>query len=367
MTAPRHNNDLSGISMDESEQPRKRRMRYRSTHPRRFEEKYKEHNPERYPEDVAKVISRGNTPAGSHRPICVEEILQVLEPYPGQIGLDATLGYGGHARELLARIVPGGKLWALDVDGQEILRTEQRLRALGYGEDVLCTRQLNFAGINKLLAEVEHGFDFILADLGVSSMQLDNPARGFSFKRKGPIDLRLNPERGQPASALLQTLSKEALAKLLTEASDEPYAEDIAAILVERRARLRTTLDLAKAVRDALPPPKEEAESTAATTSVRRVFQALRIAVNDEFAVLEHFLRSLPLCLKPRGKIAILTFHSGEAKRVSESFQRGLERKVYAKVCAHPLQPSRQEIYDNPRAKSALLHWAVRSAMPYNP
>lgn len=341
--------------------PKKRRPRYRGTHPRKFEEKYKELDLERYPEEADKVKQRGNTPAGTHRPICVGEILEVLSPSSGQLALDATLGYGGHAEELLERLLPDGQLWGIDVDPLELPRTEARLRKLGFGEEVLRTRQLNFAGIPKLVEELGRPFDMILADLGVSSMQLDNPSRGFTFKREGPLDLRLNPQRGQPASVFVKGLSESGLCKLLETNADEPYARQIAAEMSSCREKLTTTTALAAAIRRALPVPKNAEEEEEVNTSIRRSFQALRIAINGEFSALDQFLRTLPLCLAPGGRVAVLTFHSGEERRVSASFMEGLQSGLYQAASQVPQRPAARERFENPRAKSALLHWAIRS------
>jgi len=337
----------------------KRRVRYKGTHPKRFEEKYKELNPEKYAADVERIVKSGKTPAGTHRPICVNEILDVLQPKPGQTGLDATLGFGGHAQELLKHILPGGKLFAIDVDSIELARTTERLRALDFSEKELVTRQINFAGIPKLLSDCGGGFDFILADLGVSSMQLDNPERGFTFKREGPLDLRLNPSRGQPAFVLLRGLTEKKLEKILFLNSDEAYAKTIAREIYKKRFHILTTTALADTIKEALEPlaladPEEEI-----TTSIRRTFQALRIEVNDEFSALEQFLRNLPLCLKPGGRAAVLTFHSGEDKRVVKFFEEGLESGIYADISRALIRPTSQERYANPRSKSAILRWAV--------
>ena len=347
-------------SLDPQGPPRKRRPRYKGTHPRRFEEKYKELNADKYAQDVDKVMKSGRTPAGSHRPICVQEILQVLDPKPGQTGLDATLGFGGHAQELLTRIIPGGRLFAIDVDPIEIVRTEARLRGLGFSEKELIVRRINFAGIPKLLLDAGGGFDFILADLGVSSMQLDNPARGFTYKVEGPLDLRLNPQRGQPASALIRTISEKDLEEMLRAHSDEPYALAIAKVICKSREEISTTTALAEAVRKAISraAPSNPEEET--TRSIRRTFQALRIAVNDEFSALDQFLRNLPHCLKPQGRVAVLTFHSGEDDRVVRSFNNGFEAGIYEDVGRDPIRATSQERYDNPRSKSAILRWAVK-------
>ncbi len=348
--------------LNEPEQPlrKKRRVRYSGTHPRKFEEKYKELNPEKYAADVEKILKSGQTPAGTHRPILVKQVLEILAPKPGETGLDATLGYGGHARELLALVTPGGRLFCTDVDPLEIERTEERLRKLGYGEKELVIKRSNFAGAAKLLPEAG-GFDFILADLGVSSMQLDNPERGFTFKTEGPLDLRLNPSRGQPASALIKSLTEEALEKILWVHSDEPHAHLIARAVQKRKDAMTTTTALADTVRQALTTAYRTMPEKDVTRSIRRTFQALRIAVNDEFSALEQFLRNLPFCLKSGGRAAILSFHSGEDSRVERFFTEGLEAGVYAKISTEPVRPDYEECYDNPRAASAMLRWAVKA------
>lgn len=337
-----------------------RRKRYRGTHPRRFEEKYKELNPEKYAGEVEKIIQSGQTPAGMHRPICVREIVEFFQLKPGQTGLDATLGYGGHAVELLKGIAPGGKLYGIDADPIEITRTEARLRDLGYSGEQLITRSMNFAGVHKLLTEAGGGFDFVLADLGVSSMQLDNPQRGFTFKTAGPLDLRFNPLRDKPASERIQALGLEEIEKILWMNSEEPFTREIADAIYLRRDDLHTTAQLAYTVRKALLKADRDMPEDDVTRSVRRTFQALRIFVNDEFSVLEQFLRNLPFCLKPGGRAAVLTFHSGENNRVSAAFTEGLESGFYAQIDNEPIRASFQEQYDNPRSKSARLRWAIK-------
>ena len=336
----------------------KRRVRYQGTHPRTFQEKYKELD--RRPAELEKVRDRGHTPAGTHRPICVAEILQLLAPRPGELGLDATLGYGGHAQELLPHLRPGGRLIGLDVDPLELPRTEARLRALGFSESELVVRRMNFAGLPALLPELGGGLDFILADLGVSSMQIDNPERGFTYKADGPLDLRLNPNRGRPASALLKALSEADLADLLTENADEPFAQAIAHALHGQPGD--TTRQVADGVRKALadqfPPETCQQELR---KSLQRTFQALRIAVNDELGVLDQFLAFLPQALNPGGRVAILTFHSGEDRRVKKAFQAGQRAGLYGEVAQDPIRPSALERRSNPRSASAKLRWAIRS------
>jgi len=336
-----------------SDVPHRRRPRYSGKNPRRFEEKYKEHDPVRYANTVAKVLAAGKTPAGMHRPIMVAEILETLAPKPGEIAVDCTLGYGGHAREILVRLQPDGRLLGLDADPVELPRTEVRLRAAGFGPELFTAIRSNFAGLPQALATAGlAGADCILADLGVSSMQLDDPARGFSVKLDGPLDMRMNPQRGLPASAFLAKASPDTLAELFQENADEPRARELADALASKN--FTTTRALTSAIRVATPHlNKEDVDLT-----VRRVFQALRIAVNDEFSALDMLLRYLPMCLNPGGRVAILTFHSGEDRRVKKAFSAGLRDSVYADVAHEVVRPSPEERHDNPRSTSAKLRWA---------
>ena len=341
--------------------PHVRRKRYRGTHPRKFEEKYKELDSQKFAADVEKVIARGQTPAGMHRSICVDEILTIINPRPGEIGLDATLGFGGHTQAILPRLLPGGRLFAVDVDAIELPRTEKRLRKRGFSDAVLVIHKMNFAGIAQLLPDAGGGFDCILADLGVSSMQLDNPARGFSYKNDGPLDLRLNPMRGSPASTLLHSISAEALAELLTKNADEPHAKLIAQAIKKSAVPITTTRQLADVVRAAIDGV---VDVKVHKKILARTFQALRITVNDEFAVLERFLDVLPWCLKAGGRVAVLTFHSGEDRRVETAFQRNFESGIFSSVATDPIRPSPEEQRSNPRSTSAKLRWAIRSSLP---
>ena len=341
-----------------------RRPRYAGKNPRRFEDKYKERDPERYAADVAKVLASGKTPAGSHRPIMVAEILAVLALRPGELAVDCTLGFGGHARELLARLAPGGRLIGLDVDPVEHPKTAARLRAAGWGEEVFTAVRSNFAGLPKVLAGLGlDGADAILADLGVSSMQLDDPARGFTFKTDSPLDLRLNPSRTPSAAEWLARVSGATLATALAENSDEPHAELLARELTARRSRtpFTRTLQLADAIRAILRGHQPRRDAEADDDCVRRVFQAIRIAVNDEFGVLEMFLRHLPSCLKADGRVAILTFHSGEDRRVKHAFREGVRAGIYAAANDEVIRAGPEERRANPRSSSAKLRWAVRA------
>ncbi len=341
-------------------EPHKRRERYRGTHPRKFSQKYKELNPERYAADIEKVLSRGDTPAGGHRSICIREVLQALAPQPGDTAVDATLGHGGHASEILKAILPGGRLYGLDRDPLEIVKTEKRLRAKGFSETAFTVRHMNFADIGRLPAlEGRAGFDMILADLGVSSMQIDNPERGFTFKRDGPLDMRMNPSAGLSAAEYLKTLTESALKDILVDYADESEASAIAKVLTQRRGSLITTKALAKAVRDAIQNSDSSEDSK--KKSVRRTFQAIRIAVNGEFTALDRLLASLPDCLNPGGRAVILCFHSGEEKRVEHAFRESLAGGRYSSISDTGTKASAAERHQNPRSTSARLWWAIKS------
>lgn len=345
------------------EQEHKRRPHYSGTHPKRFEEKYKERQPEKYGDTIRKVMGKGSTPAGMHISIMVQEILDFLQIQPGQRGLDATLGYGGHTSAMLDRLQGKGHLTALDVDPIESAKTLERLRAAGYGEELLTVKLVNFAKIDEVAKE-QGKFDFVLADLGVSSMQIDDPSRGFSYKINAPLDLRMNPKEGVSAAERLKELTKEELTGLLVENSDEPYAEKITNQIFRRRASgkpVETTFDLRDAIRDALAflPAKEREEEQ--KKACQRCFQALRIDVNSEFEALYAFLEKLPGILNPGGRVAILTFHSGEDRLVKKSFKE-LEREgVYSEVSKDVIRPSAEEIFRNPRAKSTKMRYCVKS------
>ncbi len=333
------------------------RARTRAT----FHDKYKELNPERYPEDVKKVLASGRTPAGTHVPIMIGEVLRCLRPRAGDVAVDCTLGGGGHARAILERVLPGGRVVGLDVDPLELPRAEAHLRAAGFGPDVFVARQGNFAGLPRVLAaEGLARVDLILADLGVSSMQFDNPDRGFSYKGVGPLDMRMNPRRGEPASRLVARSSEEELARLLEENADEPHARLIASLL--KREPLETTHAVERLLRAGLTAALPRLTKADVKMSIRRTFQALRIAVNDEFSALDALLRSLPQCLAPGGRVAVLTFHSGEDRRVKKAFQAGHRAGVYSAVATEVIRSAKEETFANRRAAAAKLRWAVRTA-----
>lgn len=349
--------------MEQEERKHQRRVRYRGTHPKRYEEKYKELQPEKYPETVAKAIQKGSTPVGMHIPIMVNEILDFLQIQPGQTGLDATLGYGGHTGRMLERLESKGHIYALDVDSIEMEKTRKRLENKGYGPEILTIRKLNFANIDQIVRE-SGPLDFVLADLGVSSMQIDNPSRGFSFKKEGPLDLRLDPLKGEPASERLKGLTREELTGMLIENSDEPYAEEIARAVmgeIKRGREVATTTRLYEMIDRALAFIPEEERKEAVKKSCQRTFQALRIDVNSEFEVLYEFLDKLPGVLKPGGRAAILTFHSGEDRIVKKSFKEMYRAGLYSQVATDVIRPTAEERRMNSRAHSTKMRWAVKA------
>jgi 16S rRNA (cytosine1402-N4)-methyltransferase len=334
-----------------------RRPRYRGTHPRRFEDKYKELAPERYPETVAHVRDQGKTPAGQHIPVLLDEVLDALTIQPGERGVDATLGWGGHAERFLERLRPAGQLLALDADPLELPRTEARLRRLGFGADQLLVRRTNFAGLRASVdsAGWHEGVDFVFADLGVSSMQIDDPARGFSFKGDGPLDMRMNPQRGVSAAHWLARATIDDLVEALTANADEPHAPAIADALLAQRGQVKTTHALRRTVREAFG---DHVSDEVVEAAVRRVFQAIRIEVNDEFGALAALLRQLPGSLRRGGRVAFLTFHSGEDRRVKLALEHGRRAGLYLSVSDAITRASAAERRRNPRSGAAKLRWA---------
>ena len=348
--------------MEQQNTTHKRRVRYKGTHPRSYKEKYKEHNPEKYADTIEKVIRKGSTPAGMHISICVKEILEFLQIQPGQKGLDATLGYGGHTKEMLKCLNGQGHIVGLDVDPIESAKTKERLEKQGFGEDILTVKLMNFADIDQ--ASREHGpFDFILADLGVSSMQIDNPDRGFSYKVDGPLDLRLNPEKGISAAERLAEVDQEELTGMLVENADEPYAEEIARmVMIERKkGKIDTTTRLREIIEKALSFIPEKERKEAVKKSCARTFQALRIDINNEYEVLYQFLEKLPDALTPGGRVAILTFHSGEDRLVKKSFKELCRAGVYSEAANDVIRPSAEECARNSRARPTKMRWAIKA------
>lgn len=301
-----------------------------------------------------------DTPPSSHRPIMVAEVLQHLRPAAGEVAVDCTLGGGGHALAILDRLQPGGRLIGLDVDPIELPRTEARLRAAGFGPDAFVAHHANFSALASVLSsERVEAANVILADLGVSSMQHDSPERGFSFRGVGPLDMRMDPSHGETAAQLVARLDQDSLARLLTTNADEPQAVLIAGIL--KREQPGTMHALTRLVRLGVTAALPDLPKADVKMSVRRTLQALRITVNDEFAALEGLLAALPQCLAPGGRVVIMTFHSGEDRRVKKAFQAGLRAGVYAAVAEQVVRSTKDETFANRRASSAKLRWAVRA------
>lgn len=345
------------------EKQHKRRVHYSGKYPKKFEEKYKELNPEKYRDTIEHVISKGNTPAGMHISIMVKEIIDFLDIKPGQTGFDATLGYGGHTRAMLEKLEGQGHMFATDVDPIESEKTKKRLAEAGFGEDILTIKLQNFCTIDEIAKEVG-GFDFILADLGVSSMQIDNPERGFSFKVDGPLDLRLNPNSGISAAERLDNISREELSGMLYENSDEPYCEELAKAItdeIRKGNRIDTTTKLRHIIEQTLDSLPEKDKKDIIKKTCQRTFQALRIDVNHEFEVLYEFMEKLPGALKPGGRAAILTFHSGEDKLVKKALKAGYKAGIYSDYSKDVIRPSAQECAQNGRARSTKMRWAVRA------
>ncbi len=348
---------------NQPEKKHKRRVRYSGTHPKSYKEKYKELNPDKYADTVARVIEKGSTPAGMHISIMVKEILAFLQIKPGQKGLDATLGYGGHTLEMMKCLEGKGHMYALDIDPIEINKTRERLEKLGYGEEILTIKKVNFSNIDQVIAEFGP-VDFLLADLGVSSMQIDNPERGFSYKKEGPLDLRLNPEKGISAAERLKSITQSELEGMLIENADEPYAKEISKIVVgeiKKGNKITTTTHLRALIEKALVQLPEEDQQEAIKKSCQRSFQALRIDVNSEFEVLYDFLEKLPDALAPGGRAAILSFHSGEDRLVKKSFKRLKRTGIYSEVASDVTKPTAKECRMNGRARSTKMRWAIKA------
>jgi len=364
---PREGSKPSG---GQSPLKRRRRPRYSGTHPKDFAHKYKEHNLEAHPEIEAHLREKGITPAGTHVPVLVEEVMEWLRPAPGDIVADCTVGYGGHALEFMKRIGPSGKLIAMDVDAPELERTRQRLSKESMPASF---HHGNFAGIAKVLTQEKlDGFDIIFADLGVSSMQIDDPERGMSYKHEGPLDLRMDDRLRQTGADLLNSLSEEELSNALWELADEPDHQKIARLIVARRAGqpIAQTSQLVEIVFDAKDLDKktwrrqQQASGAGTLHPAARTFQALRILVNDELGSLKELLRLAPYCLRPGGRIGIISFHSGEDRLVKKSFRDGVRNGTYEMIAKDIIVPSPEEARRNPRSASAKFRWAVRARIP---
>ena len=347
--------------MENQEQQHKRRVRYKGTHPRSYKEKYKELQPEKYADTIEKVIQKGGTPAGMHISICVQEILDFLQIQPGQIGLTHIRLWRTFLKD--ARLLRRQRAFiCLGCRSYRDKKTKARLEKMDYKEDILTIKQMNFAHVDQLKEEAG-GFDFVLADLGVSSMQIDNPERGFTYKFEGSfLDLRLNPEKGISAAERLKNISQPELEGMLIENSDEPYAKEISNTIISEIRRgngITTTTQLQKAVEKALVRIPEKERKEMVKKSCARTFQALRIDVNSEFEVLEAFMEKLPTVLNKGARVAILTFHSGEDRLVKKAFQRFYREGVYSEISKDVIRPSAEECAKTAVPVLRRMRWAI--------
>jgi 16S rRNA (cytosine1402-N4)-methyltransferase len=308
--------------------------------------------------------TRRSTPSGQHRPVLLDEVLACLNPQQGEVVVDCTVGWGGHALELLRRVGPEGRLIGIDADGDNLPRARERLEALGAPYSL---QHGNFAGLVNILAqEGPSAVDMILADLGMSSMQVDDPERGFSYARDGALDMRLDRSRGRTAAQLLTEICEADLAQALKDLGDEPKAERIASAIMAARERspIQRTGELTRIIMEATgsgpwrlhPGPGKWNLHPAA-----RTFQALRILLNRELNNLSNLLRVLPSCLRPGGRAAIISFHSGEDRLVKNSFRTLCRESIYVEEADEPIRPGLEERAANPRSRSAKLRWAERS------
>lgn len=345
-----------------------RRRRYSGTHPRHFAEKYKEHAIEDYPDLEAHLREKGKTPAGTHIPVLVAEVMEALHPASGERAADCTLGYGGHAIELARRIGPGGRLVGLDVDGGQLERARERLGQQCPDVPTAFYRS-NFAGLAKIArTEAPEGFDILFADLGLSSMQIDDPQRGMSYRHDGPLDMRMDQRRKQTAADLLGTMTEEAIGEALRDLADEPDHEIIARRIAERRGhepltRAGQLVELILEVKgiDAADFKRQRRQNPGLLHPAARTFQALRMLVNDELASLKELLRVAPDCLRAGGRIGILSFHSGEDRLVKQAFAAGRRYGRYGRTAEEVITPGREEIAANPRSASAKFRWAIKA------
>lgn len=289
--------------------------------------------------------------ASVHIPVLLDAVLRQLEPRPGMVIVDGTLGGGGHARALLERVGVGGLVIAIDRDPEAIDKGQQEFQGMP-----IRLARANFCDLPEVLEQLNvKTVDGVILDLGVSSDQLADAGRGFSFSLDGPLDLRFDPTSGEPARRLINRLSTEHLAELIFSYGEERYSRRIARAIVQQRRtkEIETSLELAELIRRVVPKQPRRERIDPAT----RTFQALRIAVNDELKSLEIGLRRIPDCLRPGGRMAVISFHSLEDRRVKEAFRDDRRLK---NLTPKPIRPEEEEIQRNPRSRSAKLRAAER-------
>jgi len=302
------------------------------------------------------MVDPGSGAQPRHVPVLPAEVLNALAPQPGGVYVDATVGAGGHTRLLAGRVQPGGRIIGLDRDPAMLELARPRQDGLPVTLVPASFDELRGV-LNDLGLETVDG---VLADLGICSDQLEAAGRGFSFTQSGPLDMRMNPQEGEPASALLRRLNERELADLIYRYGEERFSRRIARRIVEERRRtpLETTEQLAELVRRCVPRPSRRPERRRPPIDpATRTFQALRIAVNEEMATLERFLRVLPGCVRPGGTAVIISFHSLEDRQVKQAFRN---EEIWEVQRRKPVQPSEAEIEQNPRARSAKLRAAHR-------
>jgi 16S rRNA (cytosine1402-N4)-methyltransferase len=296
-----------------------------------------------------------------HIPVLLDQVLDAIDPRPGQTIVDCTVGLGGHARAIMERIGPDGRLIGIDLDPTNLAAARENLARVDSGAR-FDLYHMNFASLPVVLslADVEGWrVDAVLADVGVASTQIDDPARGFSYRKDGPLDMRMDPSKPRTAADLVNSMSEDELAAAFLELGDETDAPEIARIICERRAAapITTTFELMAIVCEARDFTIQRAGG-AKLHPAARTFQALRIMVNRELGNLDKLLEVLPHALKPGGVAAVISFHSGEDRRVKYHFRDGFREGIYSEETRDPIVATEEEIAENPRAKAAKLRWA---------
>jgi 16S rRNA (cytosine1402-N4)-methyltransferase len=292
-----------------------------------------------------------------HIPVLLKDVLEILDPRPGKIVVDCTLGLGGHSAAILQRIKPAGRLIGIDFDPANIAIAREKLAAIDSAFEL---HHANFAALPTVLAAIDvERVDAVLADLGVASPQIDDPSRGFSYRQPGPLDMRMDPTRGRSAAAIINQIPRQELESALLELGDETDAPQIADLIVQRRKSrpITTTQDLMAIVCQARDFTLQRAAG-AKLHPAARTFQALRILVNRELANLDRLLAVVPNHLNPGGAFAVISFHSGEDRRAKSAFRDGLRTGVYGSISSDPILADDVEQKLNPRSRSAKLRWA---------